>query len=482
MPLLIDLLHESNRHLLAESKRGDETLSEIRRFAKQMVIPSIVQGADGIRDRELDILSLRFGLDGSKPLTLEDIGSRSGVTRERIRQIERKAKTRLAYDPRRLIESFQTTVFQTRILRAKFSEISSKAGEDVHSLNEFVESVSQETKVWPFGLRLWINPEMADIKSVCRHFLEKEEVIWIDGERETFVRTSSNNPYVNTAGKFLQVFESIDLDSVRDGIAQTFSYRPSRPEFDLETEEIASILTAFGFEVEDDFVYPGTFDLDRSSGTELSPTEETLLAALDQKDDLTDLGKLRELVPELKRHGSTESQTLMGKSPLFERTGPSIYALRGAKHPQQKYAALLEKARTSGHPWIDRAGWDSDGGQEGDRLAYRLRTRGQLPSDIAVPEFVAMLIAPEWITGEFPVEINPDEYGEGVYAWLYKKGQSMRMKGMLNIWRELKAQHGDTVEFECPEPGQLTAKLAVPQRNLERITIQLGKGWVTSSM
>lgn len=44
--------------------------------------------------REQDILSRRFGLDGETPWTLEDLGSDYGLTRERIRQIERKALTR----------------------------------------------------------------------------------------------------------------------------------------------------------------------------------------------------------------------------------------------------------------------------------------------------------------------------------------------------------------------------------------------------
>jgi RNA polymerase primary sigma factor len=39
---------------------------------------------------------LRFGLDGSDPCTLEEIGRRYGVTRERIRQIELRGLRKLA--------------------------------------------------------------------------------------------------------------------------------------------------------------------------------------------------------------------------------------------------------------------------------------------------------------------------------------------------------------------------------------------------
>jgi RNA polymerase primary sigma factor len=42
-------------------------------------------------DREAQILRLRFGLDGSQAYTLEEIGQRFGVSRERIRQLEARA-------------------------------------------------------------------------------------------------------------------------------------------------------------------------------------------------------------------------------------------------------------------------------------------------------------------------------------------------------------------------------------------------------
>ena len=39
-------------------------------------------------DREAEIVRLRFGLDGNRPLTLEEVGERFDVTRERVRQIQ----------------------------------------------------------------------------------------------------------------------------------------------------------------------------------------------------------------------------------------------------------------------------------------------------------------------------------------------------------------------------------------------------------
>jgi RNA polymerase primary sigma factor len=47
--------------------------------------------------REAEILTLRFGLDGSKPKTLEEVGRRFKVTRERVRQIQNIALTKLRH-------------------------------------------------------------------------------------------------------------------------------------------------------------------------------------------------------------------------------------------------------------------------------------------------------------------------------------------------------------------------------------------------
>ena len=45
--------------------------------------------------READILRLRFGTSDSQSLTLEEVGRRYGVSRERIRQLEARALKQL---------------------------------------------------------------------------------------------------------------------------------------------------------------------------------------------------------------------------------------------------------------------------------------------------------------------------------------------------------------------------------------------------
>lgn len=57
---------------------------------------------DALDERERRILNFRFGLDGQEPLSLEETGRKIGVTRERVRQIEKRSLLRLrrlARDP-----------------------------------------------------------------------------------------------------------------------------------------------------------------------------------------------------------------------------------------------------------------------------------------------------------------------------------------------------------------------------------------------
>jgi RNA polymerase primary sigma factor len=68
---------------------------------------SIEEALAGLKERESKILRLYFGLDGEEPMTLEQIGSLMGITRERVRQIKEKALSRLRHVSRaRALESY----------------------------------------------------------------------------------------------------------------------------------------------------------------------------------------------------------------------------------------------------------------------------------------------------------------------------------------------------------------------------------------
>jgi RNA polymerase primary sigma factor len=51
----------------------------------------LVRALETLNPRMRRVLALRFGLDGEKPQTLEEVGSGLGITRERVRQLESRA-------------------------------------------------------------------------------------------------------------------------------------------------------------------------------------------------------------------------------------------------------------------------------------------------------------------------------------------------------------------------------------------------------
>lgn len=116
---LLQLEHhpESLDLLLEEADDVIEKDSRLRESAKGGVLDNLWDGI--VRDavekvlfslssREAQIVTLRYGLGAEDELTLEQIGQRFGLTRERIRQIEAKAlrkirKSKIAYQLRDLL-------------------------------------------------------------------------------------------------------------------------------------------------------------------------------------------------------------------------------------------------------------------------------------------------------------------------------------------------------------------------------------------
>ncbi len=76
-----------------QEERGNPIVEEIMQQDRESKVERILRRLD---DREQQIIIGRFGLDHSRePLTLKQVGSELGVTKERIRQIEARAPNKL---------------------------------------------------------------------------------------------------------------------------------------------------------------------------------------------------------------------------------------------------------------------------------------------------------------------------------------------------------------------------------------------------
>ena len=86
---------EEDKTTLEEFVENKKELSPAELTARKMLKDHIHELIEELSDRERRILEMRFGLEDNIPRTLEEVGKVFGVTRERIRQIEAKALSKL---------------------------------------------------------------------------------------------------------------------------------------------------------------------------------------------------------------------------------------------------------------------------------------------------------------------------------------------------------------------------------------------------
>ena len=81
--------------LFGDMLAGDDPLPE-ERVDSTFRNEALGEALALLGERERTVIALRFGLDGTEPKTLDQIGRRLGFSRERARQLESKALKRLA--------------------------------------------------------------------------------------------------------------------------------------------------------------------------------------------------------------------------------------------------------------------------------------------------------------------------------------------------------------------------------------------------
>ncbi|MCS1409203.1 MAG: RNA polymerase sigma factor SigA [Verrucomicrobia subdivision 3 bacterium] len=94
--LSLDEPLNSNDNLCLEEKVADDRVSDpYESLVLQASLKLLNQALTQLSARESEILKYRFGLDSEREWTLEEVGLKFGVTRERIRQLQNMALKRL---------------------------------------------------------------------------------------------------------------------------------------------------------------------------------------------------------------------------------------------------------------------------------------------------------------------------------------------------------------------------------------------------
>ncbi len=86
--------------VLVDFIADDSMASPVEETNRELLREQMRDILSSLTERERDVLMLRFGLVDGESHTLEEVGQRFGVTRERIRQIESKALRKLRHPTR----------------------------------------------------------------------------------------------------------------------------------------------------------------------------------------------------------------------------------------------------------------------------------------------------------------------------------------------------------------------------------------------
>jgi RNA polymerase primary sigma factor len=81
--------------VLSDFIEDEDTISPEESATGQLLKEQVKDMLRSLTEREQKIIKMRFGLEDGKSHTLEEVGQEFSVTRERIRQIEAKALTKL---------------------------------------------------------------------------------------------------------------------------------------------------------------------------------------------------------------------------------------------------------------------------------------------------------------------------------------------------------------------------------------------------
>jgi RNA polymerase primary sigma factor len=108
-----ELLDVSRDPLSLDTPRGEEDDASLGDFiedadalapadavTRTVLAETVREVLADLAERDRGVMEMRFGLNGARPATLEDVGKAMGVTRERIRQIEAKTLARLRHPER----------------------------------------------------------------------------------------------------------------------------------------------------------------------------------------------------------------------------------------------------------------------------------------------------------------------------------------------------------------------------------------------
>ena len=463
-------------HLIRERCQALEP--ELLRYTNARATRRVETWLESIPPSEAEVLARYYGFLGYPSMTFAEIGNLRGVTRARIQQIESRALKRLGPAVKGELRAASRHRSRRDALDKAFQSLPTRPGKDVHHIDSLLNLADLDEAWWPCGISMlpdgtnW--SDATSDRDFVRKWLDlKPEVVWLDTGAHFMKHLSENkSPYTTAARKLLAIHETVPVRVVHQAVMDTW-----RSELwgncMLSAEWLEAFYRSSSLEVRGDYLVRNGA---RTYSDELSGVEQQLFEALQELGGVAALDELRKLIPDLRSHGSTLSQTLYNRSPIIQHIGPSIFGVRGAIHDAERIEFLEDRAHRDGHPWVNRGGWNQN---EGRSLRYRIpisnfpQTRIRLPEEI-----VDALFGEDEHLGPLVWE-TPDgiQHSVGIH---FATG-STYLTGVRPILTHLSASRGDTMNISVL-PNDVWAVNLAEEAQSESIVINMGRGWTSVAL
>jgi len=376
--------------------------------------------------RHIEAIVRRLGWDGMGGATLEEAGKVAGVTRERVRQIQKRLEEVLetvdyvpaldraiealdraadTFEPdaasvlRREGITFDTflpagVVSAAKILGRPYrfevgsDKISVQLPGDTKT-KAFQRAIRSLSNVNHIASVLELQARIRETEGeepsleTVRAFLERHpNVVWLDDDYSWFwVRQGEGrNRVVGQIRKMLAVARSLPLETLREGALRHHRTRNTI----LPRSVLTGLCRAAGFQVRDGVVSTSErIEL----GKVLGWVETTMVGALKNHGGIMHGADLEDEC--LKRGVNRHSfWVYLTYSPVLERVAPSVYALRGADIDPAEVAHLAGRTMPT-EPALQDNGWTKDGAIW---LGYRVKRNMLSSGVVSVPAPVRNMI------------------------------------------------------------------------------------------
>lgn len=365
------------------------------------------------------VVTARLGLGGRPPVTLDEAGRAGGVTRERVRQVEKSLRSSLGeceavWTPTldrilRVVgkggpttfEDLHSALVDRRLIPSGFSMQSVLAAADlfgrpiaIDAKHELVtSSLVAPTQVFQLARSLvthWgattvdelcadLDPTSSDpaLAQLITLVLEgHEQFRWLDNGRGWFwLRGTARNRLLNQIEKIVSVAGSIPIGDLRDGVGRHHRMKGFRP----PREVLARLCEDSGlYEHRGDLIVgkPGLPDWKDILGQ----NEATLVELLMDHGPIMRREDLERLAVDEAGLNRSSFYVYLGYSPVIARYAPGVYGLRGAPVTAAEVDAMIPaRARTQ---VLQDHGWTATGALW---IAYRISAAGERSGVLGVP-------------------------------------------------------------------------------------------------